>query len=250
MQHIFKQDLDNSKLTLLSPNGLECVVYKYGTSVVKLFKTSYPLEHLTLEEIEYLSKIPTKRILLPTGAVLSENNKVVGYHMPLVTGQKDIQKEKMSNIINEMHEIEQDLDLLDKFGVGLMDIGPANSVFNGNLYLIDPGNYLVCDNKPIKHQLDPQNLCEDDAILLRKWNEIKINKLFDVLLFSKNPDIDFSKCREIIQFFLKENHRINNNYNKEVFIKYFDPNLNVRESVNKFISQHSNEFSNEPNLYE
>lgn len=160
--------------------------------------------------------------------------------MQLITGKKDIQKELMKHIFNEMQVLQSDLDLLDKYKIGLLDISPNNSIYNGKIFLVDPGNYMIKDLTTIKRHVDPYNL-NDDKLLLRKWNEEKINRLFDMLLFSQNPNIDSYQYRLIIQFFNKEKQNKKINYNLEVFKEFFDQELTVKDSIDKFIHKHIKE---------
>ena len=58
------------------------------------------------------------------------------------------------------------------------------------------------------------------------------------LLFMNNSDIDFYLLRKIIEFF--EIERKNNGliYDINLYQKYFDKDLTIKESINKFISKH------------
>jgi len=236
-------------LELLSDKGSECVVYKYKNTAIKLFKKYYQYPHLSANDIDYVSGIPTRRILFPTNPILDIDGKLIGYQMPLVKREKDIQKEPMSKILKELLVFQFDLMLLERLNIGLFDINPSNSIFNGKLYLIDPGNYSINDMSTIKRQLDPLNTWNDDKKLLTTWNENKINQLFDMLLFSQNPKIDPYQFRLIAQFFIKEKEKTGVNYNYKIFEKYFDPNVSVEESVAKFMKKYIKENKKERDWY-
>ena len=232
------QNIDIKDLELISDKGSECIVYRYKNTVIKLFRKDYEFSNFSLDDIDYVKDIKTRRILFPTNAIIDKDNNVVGYQMPYVKGVKDIQKEPMHKILKELLIIQFDLLLLEKLNIGLLDINPSNSIYNGKLYLIDPGNYLINDMSTIKRQLDPLNECNDNEKLLRTWNENKINQLFDMLLFSQNPKIDPYQFRLIAQFFQKEKARKRTNYNYEVFKEFFDPELTVEDAIKKFMKQY------------
>ena len=121
----------------------------------------------------------------------------------------------------------------------LIDTNKSNTVYNGKLYLINPGNYYINDindlliffkNKEINNE-EKQNL-------IVNWKYNQINKLIHELLFMNNSDIDFYLLRKIIEFF--EIERKNNEliYDITIYQKYFDKNLTIKESINKFVSKH------------
>jgi len=246
---INEKDIEFNKLKLLSDEGSECVAYKYDKSVVKFFRPHYKHSHITIDDIFKLRIIPTKRILFPTNAIVNRQNNLIGYQMPLIEGEKDIQNEPIQHIFDEMQVLQDDMDLLDKHNIALYDINPSNSIYNGKLYLIDPGNYVINDINVIKRQIDPINLCDDNKKLLRIWNENKINQLFDMLLFSQNLSIDAYRFRLIVQFFIKEKEKRGVNYNLEVFKDYFDSNLTVKDSVDKFFKEYIKENPKEREWY-
>ena len=62
-----------------------------------------------------------------------------------VEDEKDIYSDTMANLLNELMIIKQDIDILNKLCVRLIDINKTNIVYNGKLYLIDPGNYYIND---------------------------------------------------------------------------------------------------------
>lgn len=244
-----EQKIDLNNLELLSDKGSECVVYKYNNKAIKIFRKEYIFSHLTIEEIYYLSQIPTKRILFPIGSVLDNNHKVAGYTMHLITDEKNIQKESMKRIFYEMQIIQKDLNLLSKHNICLFDIGQSNCIYNGKLFLIDPGNYIINNMSNIKKQLDPLNLCSDNKLLLKTWNENKINQLFDSLLFSQNANIDSYQHRLIVQFFQKEKDKKKINYNLDVFKEFFDENMTVENAVLNFMQKHIKEDEKERSWY-
>ena len=66
----------------------------------------------------------------------------------------------------------------------------------------------------------------------------QINKLMHELLFMNNSNIDFYLLRKIIEFFKLERKKHNLIYDVSIYQKYFDKDLSVRESINKFLANH------------
>lgn len=243
------QRIDNQKLELLANNGSECTVYKYKQSVVKLFKEIYPFSHFTITDIQFLRNIQTKRVLMPTDIVLDETSKLVGYQMPFIDGKKDILNEPMKNILSEMQVIEDDIKLLIDNKVGLMDFGLSNTIYNGKVYMIDPGNYLIDNIEVIIHQIDPLNLCKDSKFLLTKWNFDEANQLFYTLLFLKNKSINSYQRRLIVQFFIKERENRGVFYDLPIYKEYFNPELTVKQATKEFIAKYIKEDPKEREWY-
>ena len=252
MQELFdleRKKIDISRLELLSDRGSECVVYKYGDRVVKLFKKDYCFSHLSVDEVKFLRQINTERILLPMDAVLDDKNSMIGYQMPLMTDEKDIKDEKMNHVLDEMRFLKKDIEILSLCRIGLIDLSVSNTIYNGKVYLIDPGNYTIGDVGYIKHDLDPFDLRDDELSLVREWNYGKMNVLFDDLLFLGNKEIDAYKHRFIIQFFQREREGRGINYNLEIFEDYFDPELSAKEATKQFIKDHLKEDPEEKKLF-
>ncbi len=79
---------------------------------------------------------------------------------------------------------------------------------------------------------------EEKIAVLRSWNYDKINKLIDLLLFSRRSDIDSFKFRQIVQFIMRERERNGFLYSLDVLKMYFDRNMSVFEAVDEFIKRY------------
>lgn len=278
MKQLFNEDrtpLDISKMELLSAEGSEFTVYKYLKSVIKLYKEDYQLSHLTLEELNFLKTIITQRILLPTGTIWNSNHELSGYEMPLIEGQRSLEHDGISAFFEELEILKQDLELLCSSLVILRDINLSNTIYNGHLYLVDPGNYLIGKiDKIISHAniTDPiiaeklYRILEEgnyakikilaDSLsqserqsLVREWNYDKINKLIDMLLFSKIGSIDPFKYRQIVQFIMQERTKKGFIYSLDVLKMYFDSSLNVGEAVEDFKTRYIKDNPEERKLF-
>lgn len=264
MEQIFTENgipLDMNKLEFLSNQGSEFLVYKYFNSVIKIYKKDYQLSHLSLEELIILKRIPTQRILLPTGLLKNGNSELVGYEMSYIAGEKNIEDVSVRTLFEELKVIKQDLDLLCSNSIILRDINLSNTIYNGQLYLIDPGNYLIDeidkiifhinitnpsiveklnkiikegDYSKVKNLINSLSL-EEKLNIVRTWNYDKMNKLIDMLLFSKRKNIDPFKYRQIVQFIMKEREKNDFIYSLEVLKMFFDVGLSIGDAIDNFI---------------
>ena len=116
----------------------------------------------------------------------------------------------------------------------LLDINANNMIFNGKLYLIDPGNYMVGKDKSYNK--------------VRQWNYDKINKLIDELLFSKK--FNLYQLRLIVQFFNKERENNHTNYNLDIIKKYFEPSLKIKDGISKFVRYNIKDDPKEKEFFE
>lgn len=267
MCQIFDDDgimLDSNNIEFLSGQGSEFIVYKYFDLVIKTYKKDYKLSHLSLEEINVLKNILTKRILLPIGTLWNSNHELIGYKMPYIGGVKPLESDSVETLFKELEILKQDLDLLCENSIILRDINLSNTIYNGNIYLIDPGNYLTDgleniifhtnifnpsiierlnkilmedDYDKVKCFIDSLSL-EEKQNIIRSWNYNKINELIDMLLFSNRSNIDPFKYRQIVQFIMKERDKNKFIYNLDVLKMYFDKSLSIGDAVDDFIKKY------------
>lgn len=278
MEKIFNEDgspLDNNKIEFLSDHGSEFIVYKYLDSVIKIYKKDYQLSHLSLEELNILKSIPTQRILFPTGILLNSNYELIGYKMPFISGRRSVECDSVHNFFEELEVLKQDLDLLCRNSIILRDINLSNTIYNGHIYLIDPGNYLIdgldkiifhtdivvpsigkklnkilmeCDYNKVKVLINSLSQ-EEKQDLLNRWNYNKINKLIDALLFSGKSNIDSFKYRQIVQFIMQERKKFDFIYNLDVLKMFFDKEMNIGDSVDNFIETYIKDDHKEKRLF-
>lgn len=253
MEQIFNENgypLDMSKLELLSTKGSEFTVYRYFRMVIKIYKKDYPLSHLSLEELNILKRISTQRILLPSGVLWNINGELIGYEMPYISGEKSIECDSVYAFFEELEMLKKDLDLLCSKSIILRDIDLSNTIYNGKLYLIDPGNYLIGDLNKIIFHLNLDSLTpEERQKLLIEWNYNKINVLIDMLLFLSNPSIDPFRYRQIVQFLMRVREENNLFYNLEVLKMFFNQDLSIGEAIDSFIKKYIKDDPEERKLF-
>lgn len=280
MEQIFNEDgsqLDLNKVEFLSDKGSEFMVYKYLDSVIKIYKNDYQLSHLSLKELNLLKNISTQRILFPTATLWDINCELIGYKMPFITGARNLEHDSLDAFFEELEFLKQDLDLLCSNFIILRDINLSNTIYNGHIYLIDPGNYLIDElDKIILHMniadfsigeklnriimkedwdysqikiLIDSLLPEERKKLIKDWNYNKINTLIDMLLFSGRNNIDFFKYKQTVQFIMKERNKNGFIYNLDVLKMFFNRNLSIGEAVDDFIKRYIKDDPKEKELF-
>lgn len=169
----------------------------------------------------------------------NENKKIIDIELLELLSEKDMHNDTMANLLNELMIIKQDIDILNKLCVRLIDINKSNIVYNGKLYLIDPGNYYINDVNDLLIYYQNKEITEEEKQnLIINWNYNQLNKLMHELLFMNNSDIDFYLLRKIIEFFEIERKKDGLIYDAGIYQKYFDKDLTVREAIKKFVSNY------------
>lgn len=241
---------DMRKLQLLSDQSSEYVVYRYFDLVLKVYKKDYPFSHLSLKELNAFRKIATQRILFPTGGLWNSNGELAGYQMPLITGERNVRRDDVSEFLKELEVLRQDLELICSHSVILRDINLDNTIYNGQLYLIDPGNYLIGELKTVLPYLDTGSVtCEEQQRLLKEWNYNKVNTLIEMLLFSDENLMDFFQYRQVIQFMMRARKENGFIYNLDVLQKFFHQDSSVQEAISGFIQQYIKDDPKERELF-
>ncbi len=126
--------------------GNESEVFRYGDSALKIYKKYCPKERLSLEDVVELSKIPTKRFLMPKEVIRDADTlEFIGYSLPFVYKYpRDIlMRIKMNYFLDELDIIESDIDLLAQHHVDIEDVHIDNVLFNNGLFIGDPGSFEI-----------------------------------------------------------------------------------------------------------
>ena len=126
-------------------SGWASDVYKFDKEVYKINKEICLKYRLDEDSVNYLSKIPTKRILLPKESIYDENYEFNGYTMKYIKSNKkdDIKNITISKLLKELKTIKNDLLLLKDNNVFIDDLCEDNFIYNNGIYLIDPGSFEI-----------------------------------------------------------------------------------------------------------
>ena len=216
--------VDMVDISHVSSSGGEVEVFRYNDLAIKLFKdvAFKKRKHLKEDEIDFLSNIKTKRILLPTGKVikmepsiedfsyydiidlskddihkylnligtlLASDSELVGYTEKFIDGNKNIFDIKVDTLLNELEIIFDDVKILNDNLVVLSDLHRKNAIYNGSLYLIDPGNYMISDVSKIIPFVVNELSSLQKQILIECWNTDAINFFIEEYLFKNYFDL-------------------------------------------------------------
>ena len=146
-------DFDQETLDyMFLDEGNESEVFRYGDSVLKIYKDYCVKERLGEDDVIYLSKIPTKRILMPREVIRNADTmEFIGYSMPFIYKYpRDVlMRIKMNHFLDELDVIHSDLELLAEHHVDVEDIHIDNVLYNENFFIGDPGSFEIQRDTPV-----------------------------------------------------------------------------------------------------
>ena len=141
--------MSREKLSDLFENGIylgegyEGVVYRKKDTAYKIYHEDSKKHCLNYSQIIEFSQIPTQRILMPQNPIVSDENRLLGYTLPAIDNyQKETMlKQNTEKFIDELFLLERDSKILRTNNIAIWDLMYQNFVYNGSIYLIDPGSY-------------------------------------------------------------------------------------------------------------
>ncbi|MBR3162467.1 MAG: hypothetical protein IKF19_07060 [Bacilli bacterium] len=211
-------DISGKRLTKIG-NGGTGDVYKYRNSALKIFKNDKETP-MDVETAEYLTTISTNRVLLPRN-LLFYNNTFRGYTYKLVSKKgsgKKITTIPKDELVGNISIIERDIETLSNKQVLLDGIEPANTIFNGNLYLTDPCKYTKLDIYSTKE--------------LEKLNKYQFHLLLISMISSELKKAGISsKLEKQVKELL--NFRDENENSSDFLIDIIDDNDSIKQLIKK-----------------
>lgn len=126
--------------------GEESVVYNYKNEALKIYKNSCEKLRLSLDDTLHLSGISTHRLLLPKRIIIDANSgEFLGYTTPFIkpATTTGIIRMKMSSFIDELDLLRSDTMMLAERYIEVEDFNLPNTVYDGGIYLVDPGSYRI-----------------------------------------------------------------------------------------------------------
>ena len=138
-------DLSSIKELTFVPSQKAGDVYRFRNYALRVFQAGEKV--IDEDTARYLTTITTDRILLPR-KLLFYKSSFAGYTMKLVSqkgsGKKIITTPK-DEFIDSVEVLEDDIKELSKKKVLLNDIVPQYTLYNGELYLVNPAKYSIFD---------------------------------------------------------------------------------------------------------
>lgn len=132
--------------------GNESEVYRYGDVVLKIYKPYCIKDRLCEEDVLKLSRISTKRILMPSEVIRNaDNGDFIGYSLPYVEKypRDCILRMKMKDFLSELDIVLSDVETLSKRYVDIEDLHVDNILYNGKFFIGDPGSFEFRRNSPV-----------------------------------------------------------------------------------------------------
>lgn len=189
----------NMKYSEKLPSGSQVNPYIVNDQVYKLYKEHLINEKLiklrqektvilTKEKVEFMKKIPTKRILLPREGIYNKKRKLIGYITEYIKDLefKSFTSLESTNLIRELKLLKEDLCMLEDNSILINDLIPENVIYNRGIYLIDPGSYQTKDETNYDSVVT-------GAYNNERFNEFIINKVFITTLKNNNVDINLTR---------------------------------------------------------
>lgn len=135
--------------------GTEGKVYLSNNNTYKIYypNTLYDGFELKEKHHSYLLNIETKQIILPTELIYSKYGRYIGYTAPPIKKKRNkLIDIETKTFIKNLKILERDIELLATNKVLMADVKYYNFIYNGNMYIIDPGRY-----KP-RFDIDPKTI--------------------------------------------------------------------------------------------
>ena len=170
--------------------GEEGIAYIQGDKVLKIYKPYCSIKRLSEEDVTYLSKIPTKRILLPIDIIYDENHNFIGYTTKFILNhQREIIKQlHISRIKGELELVKEDIFMLSEKSVSLEDFKLDNFALDDGFYMIDPGTYRIVDYDKRKVYLENIKLYSEFFLREVLFTVIKFTKKNNLELLANSTD--------------------------------------------------------------
>lgn len=176
----FEKDADN-----YLNEGCEAEVYIYKDLVLKFYKERSIKTGIDKEMVEYLKLIKTKRYLLPIASITNEISKFLGYATKFMQHYQTMYSMAFMKFVDELKLLEEDTLLLSENKVDIDDLTYNNTIYNGSLYITDPGSFIL---DPKSESLSASNLQKLNTYIVEELLENSLSKPL-----SRNKKIEIAK---------------------------------------------------------
>lgn len=214
------QEIDLASLKKLNfvPSTKAGDVYRYKNMAIRVFKEGE--EPIPKETAEYFTGVSTDRILLPR-KLLFYNEAFKGYGMKLVSqkgaGKRIITTPK-KELVDCVEVLERDIDTLSHRNVLLNGINPGYTLYNGELFLVNPAGYSILEIADVRK--------------LERLNQYQLHLLITELIAadlrkSRVPQPTINVVKKVLS--LKDMDQKSSDYLSEVM----RGQINIKELVKK-----------------
>lgn len=211
-------DINGLKKLKFAPSVKIGDTYRYRNTALRIFKEGE--QPMTQATAEYLTGISTDRILLPR-KLLFYNNAFRGYTMKLVSQKgsgKKIMTTPKQEFLDCVVSLEKDVEKISQKRVLLNGTSPGYTLYNGELYLVNPANYSVLEIGRFEE--------------LERLNQFQLHLLLTEVIASEMRKTNYTqtlinRIREIMK--LRDMDQSSSSYLKDVM----DGQENIKEFVKK-----------------
>ncbi len=142
--------------------GMEGTIYRLGEDALKIYSKYPAKDRLNEEEALRLSKIGTERFLLPKKLIYDEDNTFIGYSTKFIEDYdfKNVRYLSMNELCSELDILYNELKSLNDNLVDVEDYSLYNAIYNGEIYIVDPGSYRFVKDEGYLHKDNKYKLNE------------------------------------------------------------------------------------------
>jgi len=142
--------------------GMEGTIYRLGEDALKIYGKYPGKDRLNEEDAKRLSKINTNRFLLPKEFIYDDENNFIGYSTQFVEDYnfKNARYLSMEDFCDELNILYDELELLNDKLVDVEDFTLYNVIYNGEIYIVDPGSYRFVKDMGFLHADNKHKLNE------------------------------------------------------------------------------------------
>lgn len=209
-----ERDLDYMYLD----EGTEGIVYRYKKDALKIYNEFSSKCRLDEDTARELTLIGTNRILLPRKLLHNISSKFVGYSTMLLErySPKYIANMKMSYFNEECSLLCQDCDTLGDRHVDIEDLNSDNMIYDGNIYVCDPGSYKIRSN--------------DSIFQVKKHNREVMKKFLVESILKQSSKLSRREQNNLNNHFLLDDYPI-----EDILCEEADPNETVKTYVKRIV---------------
>lgn len=229
--------------------GTEGIIFNYNDMALKIYYEDVDnSKRLDENLVKLLSQIDTKRILLPMAPIYTIRNKFRGYIAnPFISNTEEIIKINnlnSSKILYELDLIYKDIDTLSQNKIAVYDLDDnyGNIVYNGDIYFIDPGKFLLDKNYGLKsYNISHINKALFNNLILLQENPKYLDESHKQIFenyFGKFNDKNYSLSKELLYSLYSDYYNyiiLNSSYEK--FSDYIECMFNKCKNLNGIKAQ-------------
>lgn len=247
--------------------GKEGIVYFYKDLAIKIYHTFPKKCKLNFDDVKFLSKIETKRILLPRSGVfkIGDNkatfNGYVTKRINNIQDFKEVENLSGSKFIKELQLIKKDINILTQNKIQIRDMEHKNNIlYNGNIYYVDPGSFIKNTSSilSVKNYEEVSTSLKKNVFMHQNNNKLLMEEVDDIITkkygkynekYAKNL---LTIIKEIYNFDYHFNYRFSKYKNYLDYIisilEQYDNLHNYKSALIENVIENRSEYRNKENI--